>query len=143
MVSNARLGLPDPDSPVTTTRRSRGISSEMFLRLWTRAPCTATVVRAAAFGAFPAVRLPFALELIRGFSGVEEGDFLNLNIAPLRELDGRGRLADESPVRQVLADRGHAAHAEVPVEMAFDLCARPRLAGLAQVVDHRREERRR
>ena len=27
-------------------RLSRGISSEMFLRLWTRAPCTATVVRA-------------------------------------------------------------------------------------------------
>src|SRR4249920_771354 len=45
MVSNARLDLPEPESPVTTISLSRGISTEMFLRLWTRAPCTATVVR--------------------------------------------------------------------------------------------------
>src|SRR5262244_3561432 len=48
MVSNARLDLPEPESPVTTIRLSRGISSEMFLRLWTRAPCTAIVLRAVA-----------------------------------------------------------------------------------------------
>ena len=33
---------------MTTTSRSRGISTEMFFRLWTRAPCTAMVVRAFA-----------------------------------------------------------------------------------------------
>ena len=46
MVSKARLDLPEPDRPVTTMRLSRGISSEIFFRLWTRAPCTAIVVRA-------------------------------------------------------------------------------------------------
>src|SRR5262245_11245201 len=50
MVSNARLDLPEPERPVTTTSRSRGISSEMFFRLWTRAPWTAMVVRAAERG---------------------------------------------------------------------------------------------
>src|ERR1051325_7716735 len=50
MVSNASEDLPEPESPVTTMRRSRGISTEMFFRLWTRAPCTAIVVRAAASG---------------------------------------------------------------------------------------------
>ena len=48
MVSKARLDLPDPESPVTTISRSRGISTEMFLRLCTRAPWTAIVVRADA-----------------------------------------------------------------------------------------------
>src|SRR5258708_17463454 len=48
MVSKAKLDLPDPERPVTTVSRSRGISSEMFLRLCTRAPCTAIVVRADA-----------------------------------------------------------------------------------------------
>ena len=51
MVSNARLDLPEPESPVMTIRLSRGISSEMFFRLCTRAPCTAIVVRGAAFTA--------------------------------------------------------------------------------------------
>src|SRR5262249_13924851 len=46
MVSNARLDLPEPESPVTTISLSRGISTEMFFRLCTRAPWTATVVRA-------------------------------------------------------------------------------------------------
>src|SRR5689334_1634746 len=46
MVSKARLDFPEPDNPVMTTRLSRGISTEMFFRLWTRAPWTATVVRA-------------------------------------------------------------------------------------------------
>ena len=46
MVSKARLDLPDPESTVTTTSLSRGISSEMFLRLCTRAPWTEMVVRA-------------------------------------------------------------------------------------------------
>src|SRR5438132_10919632 len=46
MVSNARLDFPDPDRPVTTMSLSRGSSSDTFLRLWTRAPWTAMVVRA-------------------------------------------------------------------------------------------------
>src|SRR5690349_13664583 len=47
MVSKARLDLPEPESPVTTMSLSRGISREMFLRLCTRAPWIAIVVRAA------------------------------------------------------------------------------------------------
>src|SRR5258708_27965281 len=46
MVSKARLDLADRERPVTTSRRSRGIWSEMFLRLCTRAPWTAIVVLA-------------------------------------------------------------------------------------------------
>src|ERR1035441_9621137 len=38
MVSNASDDLPDPDTPVITVNFSWGIESEMFLRLWTRAP---------------------------------------------------------------------------------------------------------
>src|SRR4051812_9764446 len=110
MVSKARLDLPEPDSPVTTTRRSRGISSEMSLRLWTRAPWTAIVVRAAAFGAFVPGRFAAVLEAILRLSRVEEGDFLHLHVAALRELERRGRLADQTPVGQILASRGHAAH---------------------------------
>src|SRR5208283_869624 len=40
MVSKAREDLPEPLTPVTTVRASWGISTVMFLRLWTRAPRT-------------------------------------------------------------------------------------------------------
>src|SRR6202789_2841152 len=40
MVSNARLDLPDPDRPVSTTNSPRGISTLMFFRLCSRAPRT-------------------------------------------------------------------------------------------------------
>src|ERR1700730_2575895 len=38
MVSKASDDLPEPDSPVNTTSRSRGISRSTFLRLCSRAP---------------------------------------------------------------------------------------------------------
>src|SRR5262245_6723722 len=40
IVSKARLDLPEPESPVKTMRESRGRSSEMSLRLCSRAPRT-------------------------------------------------------------------------------------------------------
>src|ERR1700758_4823618 len=40
MVSKASEDLPDPESPVMTTRLSRGISTSTFLRLCSRAPRT-------------------------------------------------------------------------------------------------------
>src|ERR1700722_16972316 len=43
MVSKAKEDLPDPERPVKTTNWSRGISTERFLRLWTRAPWTRMV----------------------------------------------------------------------------------------------------
>src|SRR6266849_11108626 len=102
MVSNAKLDLPEPESPVTTMSLSRGISSEMFLRLCTRAPCTAIVVRAAAFGvarlasfescptegsAFFRFRFRPALEAIRWFPHVKEGELLHFDVALLGEAD--------------------------------------------------------
>src|SRR5438309_3617419 len=38
MVSKASEDLPEPETPVTTVRRSCGISSDTFFKLWTRAP---------------------------------------------------------------------------------------------------------
>jgi hypothetical protein len=38
MVSNASDDFPDPETPVTTVIWLWGMESEMFLRLWTRAP---------------------------------------------------------------------------------------------------------
>lgn len=38
MVSKASELLPEPETPVTTVNWLWGISSETFLRLWTRAP---------------------------------------------------------------------------------------------------------
>src|ERR1044072_5689809 len=40
MVSKAREDLPEPDSPVITVKRSRGMSTLMFFRLCWRAPLT-------------------------------------------------------------------------------------------------------
>src|SRR4051794_26200905 len=105
MVSNARLDLPEPERPVTTTRLSRGISSDTFLRLWTPAPLTATVVRGAACGAggaaFPRFCFPATLEAILSLPQRKEGQLLHVDVASLREPDGNRRLADEPLVRQV------------------------------------------
>ncbi len=40
MVSKASDDLPEPDRPVMTTSRSRGMSTSMFFRLCSRAPRT-------------------------------------------------------------------------------------------------------
>src|SRR5205085_2453690 len=40
MVSKASEDFPEPDRPVMTTRRSRGMETEMFFRLCWRAPLT-------------------------------------------------------------------------------------------------------
>src|SRR5687767_4716899 len=44
MVSKARLDLPEPERPVITTSRSRGISTSIFFRLCSRAPRTTILV---------------------------------------------------------------------------------------------------
>src|ERR1017187_7344530 len=104
MVSNARLLLPEPERPVITTSLSRGISTEMFLRLCTRAPCTAMVVRATARA--------ILLEVIRSLPQVYKRQFLHHHVAHLRKLDRRRGLADQPPVGQILARRGHAFRSE-------------------------------
>src|SRR5262245_51621915 len=97
---------------------SRGISTEMFLRLCTRAPCTAMVVRAEGLDWF---RLAVDLEAIRSFPEVKEGQLLHFDVALLCELHRRGGLADEPQVGQILARRGDTADVQVPLEMALDL----------------------
>src|SRR5260370_27587212 len=135
MVSKARLDLPEPDSPVTTMSLSRGISSEMFLRLWTRAPCTAMVVRAAVFAIAVAV-----LEPIRLFPHIHKRHLLDHNVAPLGELDRCRRLADEPLVGQILARRCHTLYVEVSLEVVLDFGRRTRFTHLPQMVDHRTEQ---
>src|ERR1700726_4369375 len=49
MVSKASEDLPEPDRPVNTTSRSRGISRSTFLRLCSRAPRTAMTRGSRAF----------------------------------------------------------------------------------------------
>src|SRR5262245_32546622 len=136
MVSKARLDLPEPERPVTTISLSRGISTEMFLRLWTRAPCTAMVVLAA-----PRTGLAIGLELIRNLSEVNKCQLFDHNVAGLGEADGRRRLADESAIGKVLAGCRHTFDIEIPLEVGFELGRGPGFAGFAQVVEHEGEER--
>src|SRR5262249_44008136 len=129
--SKARLDLPEPESPVTTMSLSRGISTDMFFRLCTRAPCTAIVVRAAGLAVAGAV-----LVAILRFPHVNECPLLHHDVASLRELDGRRDLADEPLVGQVLTGRRDALDVEMPLEVGLDLGRRPRFAHLAQVIEH-------
>src|SRR3954451_24401090 len=100
MVSKARLDLPDPDSPVTTTSLSRGISTLTFLRLCTRAPCTAMVVRT------PLVRA--SLVLILGVSHIDEGLLFDQNVTTPGQLYRRRDLREQSLIGQVLAREAHS-----------------------------------
>src|ERR1700752_3259478 len=126
MVSKARLDLPEPERPVTTTSWARGISSETFLRLWTRAPWTAILVRAEPF------RVSTRLEGIRRALEEDERQLLHFDVALLREMGGRGDLADEPLVGEVLARGDHAAGVVVLLEVILDFLAGSRLAGLAE-----------
>src|ERR1017187_1891784 len=72
MVSNASDDLPDPDTPVITVNFSWGIESEMFLRLWTRAPWIRiksstgdSIIRLRRRAPAPTCRLSFSTELLR------------------------------------------------------------------------------
>src|SRR6266852_4105818 len=83
--------------------------------------------RIAALGATAAFRRGL-LEGIRHFTHVDECQLLHFDVALLREVDECRRLADEPLVCQILARRRHAAHVEVPCEVALDLAARPHFA---------------
>src|SRR5262245_44369963 len=123
MVSNARLDLPEPERPVTTMSFSRGISTVMFCRLWTRAPCTAIVVRAAARAVLT------GLELIRRFSHIDERQFLHHDVAPLGEVNGSRCFDYEAAVGQVFTGRGDARNIEIPLEVIFDFRGRADFTG--------------
>src|SRR5262245_21484951 len=124
MVSNARLDLPEPDRPVTTIKLSRGISTETFLRLCTRAPCTAIVVR-AAFGAL------LSLVMLWSRGDIEERELLHFDVALLGQPNRNRGLADQSAIRQVLTHRRHALDLEVALEVILDVPAGSGFADIA------------
>src|SRR5262249_50792136 len=124
MVSKARLDFPEPERPVTTTSLSRGISSETFFRLCTRAPCTAMLVRGA--GRLRADCLP----VISRFGGVEKRQLLHVDVALLSETDRQWRFADETLIGEVFAGAGDTFDAVGPLEVMFDFGCGPRLADL-------------
>src|SRR5687768_8348745 len=126
MVSNARLDLPEPESPVTTISLSRGISTEMFLRLCTRAPCTAMVVRALGFAFRAGARLGAMGRTIE----CEESQLLHFHVALLCQLHTHRCFADQPLIGQVLTRRGDTADPEIPLEVVLDLRARARFAHL-------------
>src|SRR5262245_28359328 len=97
---------------------SRGISSEMFFRLWTRAPCTAIVERASIFFAIAA---GFNLELIRWLSEINECEFLHLDVAALCQLCCNRRFSNQPAICKKLAGRRYSSDAEVPLEIMFDV----------------------
>src|SRR5215470_18870813 len=120
MVSNARLDFPDPESPVTTTRLSRGISSETFFRLCTRAPRTAIVVRGAERAA--------ASEGIARLFHMNECQLLHFDVALLCEMRRNRNLADDLLIGKILACQCGSFDSQVPFEMIFDFDARSRFA---------------
>src|SRR4051794_29377380 len=121
MVSNARLDLPEPERPVTTIRRSRGNSSERFLRLWTRAPWTAMVVRAVGLGA------------VLALAGIEESKLLDVDVAALGQANGKGNLGDDVLVGEIFAAGGDAGDAEVALEVVVDFGDGAGLTDLAEM----------
>src|SRR5258708_3736694 len=89
MVSKASEDLPEPESPVNTTRWSRGISRSTFLRLCSRAP-RIEITRAPSKEA-------------RGDAGERRGrllskrSFMQVRRAVKRLLGGRRRRPDAAP----------------------------------------------
>src|SRR5215471_5005915 len=76
MVSKASEDLPEPESPVNTTSRSRGISRSMFLRLCSRAPRIA-ITRAPSADAWrrgrPWSKRSFIRSVARSIGGGQGG----------------------------------------------------------------------
>src|ERR1700683_1218010 len=97
-----------------TISLSRGISSDIFLRLCTRAPCTAIVLRAAGLA---------LLELIRCFSEIDKRQFLDADIALLRDSDRLSDLTNQSLICKIFARGRATSDVEVPLEPGLDLAA--------------------
>ena len=114
----------------------------MFFRLWTRAPCTAIVVRAAAFGV-AALRQ-------RGLAAIATALPCRRTPAPAprrcssSSAGPASRPCRSAPGRPDTRRRwSRRSTSKCRVKWSSISLARPRLAGLAQVVEHRREQRRR
>src|ERR1700690_2850600 len=111
MVSKARDDLPEPDRPVITTSRSRGISTSMFLRLCSRAPLTTI--------------LSIACVTSSGTGKDELGAFKGVAIWPnrLRRVQNYHRAGQEWPKNAARGRRGRSAaparRARLPFALAL------------------------
>src|SRR5581483_7436082 len=126
MVSKARLDLPEPERPVTTIRRSRGNSIDMFLKLWTRAPWMAMVV--------------LALPLIGRLVLIEKCQLVDAGSAGLSQTHGQRGFADQALIGEVFADVSHAADAEIALEVIVNFGGGARFAYFLQVFHDGAEE---
>src|SRR4051812_21959357 len=100
--------------------RSRGISTEMSRRLWTRAPWTEILVRGP-------LRAGGRLAGI-GWLRRKERKLLHRDVAALGEQHRRRRLVDQPGVRQVFTRRRHAVQAVGLREVILDVAARTDVA---------------
>ncbi len=83
IVSKARELLPEPETPVRTTRRSRGISTSRFLRLCSRAPRT-RIARGSDGGLAAGMRwIEGSGRLSGGFAAAGRLDFARRVVKPL------------------------------------------------------------
>src|SRR5690349_17092594 len=124
MVSNARLDFPDPDSPVITTRASRGIAREMSLRLCSRAPETRIWLPAgmSAHSRTANRRSP------RRWS-FDGGVYLLHKAGPVGQLEvlgqiALGRLARLPVERHVESDQPGSIHVDGARRTPWSLCGR-------------------
>src|SRR5215217_7855898 len=106
--------------------RSRGSSTEMLRRLWTRAPWTAIVVRGPLRAAVPLAAIGRLRE--------EERELLHGEVATPGQQHRRGGLADQPQIRKVLARDGDPADVEIPAEVILDVAAGADVSDFAQVV---------
>src|SRR6266699_2914064 len=127
-VSNASDDLPDPETPVTTVSRSWGISTEMFLRLFCRAPS----MRRAGGCDIRAVLLRWVVYW-RCYHGVQMPDTIHVALVDVQLPDHSGldilRWARDADVdAELIVLTGHA-DVETAVEAmrlgAYDFITKP------------------
>src|SRR5262245_28610584 len=122
-----------------TTRLSRGISTEMFFRLCTRAPCTAIVVRTPPL-AFTACAGRMSALVAIDPTWHEERELLQRRRAALGGANRRRGFGEEAAIRQVFAGRCHPLDAEIAREVILDVAGRSDLARVAKIVQYGREQ---
>src|SRR5215469_4638476 len=105
----------------------------MFLRLCTRAPCTAMVVRASGFGA------DLALPGITSVRSAEKSQLMHFRIAPFGQPNGKWRLPDQPLVGEVFASNRHTCKAEIALKVIFNLRGRSGFPNFGKVLDGRSE----
>src|SRR5258708_38094760 len=105
MVSKASDDLPEPESPVKTTRRPRGISRVTSLRLCSRAPRTTIDVCTSPV----ATDVPLSTSLAEGVLGMRAERWRHEQVYPGLLSGGRGGGTPPSQPRPQPPSAGGAA----------------------------------